>query len=249
VSDIFHEIEEEVRRERLEKIWKEYGDYIVAAVCLLVIAAAGYQLWRVYDQRARAKASDAYTQAEQLFEAGQTDLAAQAFAKIAVSAPSGYAAVARLQEADAMLMAGKRDGAIALYKKIVAENQPLLSDVARIHEGWAIVETATRPQLQSLLAPLTGPANPWRFIAREILAYRDYRSGDTARAAQEYARLAADKNAPAQLHERSLAMATFLKGGGDKDYGSVPALPVQLQDEAAATGAKPSKPAQGSPKK
>ena len=40
MSDIFREVEEDVRRERLEKIWKEYGDYIVAALALLILAGA-----------------------------------------------------------------------------------------------------------------------------------------------------------------------------------------------------------------
>ena len=34
MTDIFHEVEEEVRRERFEKIWKKYGDYAIAAVAV-----------------------------------------------------------------------------------------------------------------------------------------------------------------------------------------------------------------------
>jgi hypothetical protein len=248
VSDIFHEVEEEVRRERLEKIWKEHGDYIVAAACLLVIAAAGFQLWRVYDQRARGTASEAYMQAEQLYESGQTDLAAQSFAHIASTAPGGYAAVARLQEADAMMASGKKDDAIALYKKIAAGDNRLLGEVARIHEAWAIADTASRADLQTLLAPLTDPNSAWRYTAREILAYSDYRNGQSEKAAQEYASIAAVADAPSQLHARSIAMATFLKAGGGKDYGQVPALPVP---PAAAPAAVPASPptAQGPQKK
>jgi hypothetical protein len=238
VSDIFHEVEEEVRRERLENIWKNYGDYIVAAACLLVIAAAGYQLWRVYDQRERAKASEAYSQAEQLYESGQIDLAAQSFAHIATTAPGGYADVARLQEANAMLASGKRDDAMALYKKIAVGSDPLLAQVALIHEGWGMVDSASRSDLETLLAPLTDPNSAWRFTAREILAYWDYRNGQTAKAAQEYASIAADPNAATQLHARALAMSVFLKAGGDNDYGRVPQMPEDIA-QAAATGALP----------
>jgi hypothetical protein len=236
VSDIFQEVEEEVRRERLEKIWKEYGDYIVAAACLLVIGVAGLQLWRVYDQRENAKASEAYMQAEQLYESGQTDLAAQSFAHIASTAPGGYAAVARLQEADAMMVSGKHDDAVALYKKIAAGDNALLGDVARIHEAWGVVDTSSRPGIEALLAPLTDPNSAWRFAAQEILAYWDYRNGQMAKAAQEYAGLAASAGAPTQLHARALAMSTFLKAGGDKDYGRVPPLPEDAL-QGAATGA------------
>jgi hypothetical protein len=243
VSDIFHEVEEEVRRERLEQIWKEYGDYIVAAACLLIIGVAGLQLWRVYETRESAKASEAYTQAEQLYEAGQTDMAAQAFAHIAATAPGGYAAVARLQEADAMMASGKRDDALALYKKIAGGDNKLFAEVARIHEAWAIADTASRADLETLLAPLTDANNAWRFTAREILAYADYRDGLTAKAATEYASLAASPGAPSQMHARALAMATFLKGGGDKNYGTVPQTPEEAMQAAAAASAAAQKPA------
>ena len=58
MTDIFREVEEDVRRERFEKLWKQYGDYVVALAALLVIGAAGYQLWRYYEARQIAKASD-----------------------------------------------------------------------------------------------------------------------------------------------------------------------------------------------
>jgi hypothetical protein len=242
VSDIFHEVEEEVRRERLDKIWKEHGDYIVAAACLLVIGAAGFQLWRVYEQRESAKASEAYMQAENLYESGQTDLAAQSFAHIASTAPGGYSAIARLQEADAMMASGKRDDAIALYKKIAASDNRLLGEVARLHEAWGTTDTASRGDLETLLAPLNDPASAWRYTAQEILAYWDYRNGQTAKAAAEYTSIANAPDLSGQLHARALAMSTFLNAGGDQNYGTVPPTPEEAL-EAAATGAQQPKPA------
>jgi len=46
VTDIFHEVDEEVRREQLKKIWQRYGNYIIAG-CLLVVV--GIAAWRGYD--------------------------------------------------------------------------------------------------------------------------------------------------------------------------------------------------------
>ena len=44
MSDIFHEVDEEVRREQLKKLWDRYGNYVVAAAFLLVAAVAAWQL-------------------------------------------------------------------------------------------------------------------------------------------------------------------------------------------------------------
>jgi hypothetical protein len=222
VSDIFHEVEEEVRRERYEQLWKEYGDYVIAAIALLIIAVAGWQLWRSYEQRAEARASVQYNAAMQLLQTGQTPAAAEAFGKLASDAPSGYAKIARLQEAGALLAAGRTADAVKLYNEVAAGNDQVLANIARIRLAWATADSTSKAQLQNQLTTVLDPGNAWSPMAREILAYSDFRDGATAKALAEYKSLAADKNAPQALHERATAMTTFLTAGGGQDYGTLP---------------------------
>ena len=236
MSDIFHEVEEEVRRERYEKLWKEYGDYFIAAAAFVVIAAAGFQLWRYYEQREQMRASAEYTVAEQLLESGQSPAAAEAFGKLASGAPGGYAQVSRLQEAGALQAAGRTDDALKLYKEIAAGSDEMLAAVARIRAAWIIVEGAPRSEVETLLAPLTDPTSAWNPMAREVLAYADFRGGANKQSLAEYKSLATDKNAPASLHERAAAMAAFLVAGGGQDYGTLPRPPAP---QAPATPQNP----------
>ena len=241
MSDIFREVEEDVRRERVEKLWKEYGDYIIAGVALLVIAIAGYQLWRHYEDQQRLKASDNYAIAEQIFESSSAEAAQQAFGKLAKEAPGGYAAVARLQQANALLVSGKRDDAVALYKQIANGDDSLLGAVARLRAAWATVDFAPKAEIQTLLAPLTDPTNGWRFMAREVLAYDDYRLGNFKQAMGEYEKLGADANAPTGVRQRAMAMAVYLKAGGDANVGTVPppSAPTPQQQAPAVTAPAP----------
>ncbi len=246
MSDIFREVEEEVRRERYAALWKKYGDVLIAGAALVIIAAAGYQLWRYYEARARITASDEYAAAEQLLSSNRASDAATAFARLADSAPGGYAAVARLQNADALVATGDIKNAVALYKTIAAGDDPLLAAVARLREAWVVVETTPRLQMEALLAPLTDPTSPWHSMAREILAFSDYKSGNLDAAQKEYEALAADSGAPIGVRQRANAMATFLKAGGDKNFGSVPIGPPN----AITTTEAPAKPAaKAQPKK
>lgn len=222
MSDIFREVEEEVRREQYEQLWKKYGDYIIAAVAFLVIGVAAFQLWRYYDARQRARASDEYQAAEALLDSRKPVDAAADFARLSKDAPSGYAQISQLQAADALLAAGKKKEAVAVYKQIEGSSDTILSAVARIRIGWAIVEDAPRLELETLLAPLTDPTSGWKSVAREILAYSDYHMGATKQALAAYESLAGDKDAPMGVRQRADAMATFLKGGGDNDYGTLP---------------------------
>lgn len=222
MSDIFHEVEEEVRRERYEQLWKEYGDYIIAAAAFVIIAVAGWQIWRYYEQRAELRASVEYGAAMQLLQTGQTPAAAEAFGKLASDAPGGYAKVSRLQEAGALLAAGRTADAIKLYNEVISGSDDILANLARIRLAWATVDSTPRAQLQTQLASLTDPASAWSPMAREILAYADFRDGATAQALAAYKRLAADKNAPPALHQRAAAMANFLAAGAGRDYGTLP---------------------------
>jgi hypothetical protein len=222
VSDIFREVEEDVRRERYEKLWKEYRDYIIAAGALIVIGMAGYQLYRVYEQRETEKASIAYAAAAEMLDHGQAAAAAPQFAALAKNAPGGYAAVARFAEADALYREGQKGDAIRIYEQIANGSDPYLGAAARLHAAWAMADTAPRSDVEALLAPLSERSGAWREMAREVIAYEDLRSGNTAKALRAYQGIAADPETPSSLKGRAEVMSRFLKAGGDANYGTVP---------------------------
>ena len=224
MSDIFREVEEDVRRERFEKIWKQYGDYIIAGVALIVIAIAGYELWQRYQENQTLKASETFIAADQLADAGNLNQATAAFAIVARDAPDGYAKMARLSQAGALLVSGQRSEAVMIYKSIAKDDSGVIGEVARIRAGWALASDGPRADLDAVLAPLTDPTSPWRFSAREIFAYADFHTGKTAKALAEFQGLADDKAASLSLRSRCSAMAKFLKNGGMTNYGTVPPL-------------------------
>ena len=127
MSDIFHEVEEEVRRERFEQIWKQYGDYIIAGFALVIIAIAGWQLWTRYEANQRLKASETLIAAQQLADANDLTKATAAFAIVAKDAPHGYSEMARLSQAGVLMNAGRRGEAIEIFKSITAEDDGVAS--------------------------------------------------------------------------------------------------------------------------
>ena len=240
MSDIFHEVEEDVRRERFEKLWKQYGDYAIAALAVIIIAIAGFKFWQRYETQQRLNASAAFFAAQQIAESGNGTASAAAYASMAKSAPGGYAAVGQLAEADALYSAGNNADALALYKKIAENSSSPLAPVARIRAAWATVDTAPKSEIETLLAPLNDNASAWRFVAREILAYADYRSGDMAKAGSDFASLAGEKDATETIKSRAKAMADFIKAGGDKNFGTVPRPAPSLPAPADAAKGTPS---------
>ena len=255
MSDIFHEVEEEVRRERFEKLWKQYGDYIIAGVALIIIAIAGYELWTRYQENQRVKASENLILAQQLAESGNFVKSTEAFNTLAKDAPGGYGEIARLSRASVLLAQRKTDDALTIYKQLAAEDSGPLGGLATIRAAWIVAETSSPGEVQSLVAPLLKPVevttyswlvipstrtepNAWRFPAQEVLAYADYHAGLNQKAMAEFRALADDKTAPEGTRRRAEAMATFLKNGGLANFGTVPPPPAP-ETPPAAPGAAP----------
>ena len=241
MTDIFREVEEDVRRERLEKIWKQYGDYIIAAAAIVIIAIAGFELWQRYEASQREKASAQYNAAIALAGTNPAQAVDQLGA-IAASAPSGYATLARLAKADTLMAMGVKDRAVAEYEALAAKDDGPVGSAARIRAAWALADTTSRAQLQILLAPLTSPTSAWRFMANEVLAYADYRVGNYQAAESAYRALSNDQAAPTPLRTRARIMAAYLKGGGSANFGFVP---QPANPAAPAGGAAPQTPQQG----
>jgi hypothetical protein len=218
VSDIFREVEEDVRKERLQKWWKAWGDYVIALMALIVLSVAGYEVWLRYEAGQRAKAAADFVAAQHVTDPAKAVAAFDALK----NAPGGYGLLARMAEADALPAAGKPNDAIALYKDIAASDSGPVGAAARLRAAWLMADSASHADLVTLLNPINNATSPWRQLAREVLAYSDYKAGKTKEATFTFEALARDPDSPDALKSRAKAFATFLEGGGARDFGTVP---------------------------
>jgi len=237
VTDIFSEVEEDVRKERWAEVWKHYGVYVFAGAIIVIASVAGWQLWQNY-QRAQAEAtSTSFATALSAFDTGNFAEAETQFAALMADAPAGYATLAEMQLATAQLAQGKRADAIATLRIAVENEDPILSSAARLQLAWLLAEDAPRAEVEELVAPLRGAQNTWRFPALEISAYLDYRDGNAEAAAASYQALAVDPGTPEGLRQRAASIAQFLRANAPQaTNGAAP--------EAPAEAVPPAEPAQ-----
>ena len=216
---IFQEIDEEVRREKLKQIWDRYGNYIIAAALVFVLAVAGWRGYQWWQARLSASAGAEFEQAATLLEEGKYAEAEKAFAKIAKEAPSGYRMLARLREAAAMAQHDPK-AAVPLYDQL-AGNSSLSSELrnlARLRAGTLLASSASYPELSKRLEPLTGPDGTFRHTAREILAFSAWRSGDMQAAKKWIDMIVNDVQTPLSTRSR-IDMLMALTGASTKAKG------------------------------
>jgi hypothetical protein len=215
LADIFHEVDEEVRRERLQKLWERYGVYFIALAVLVVLGVGawrGYQWWQ--DKQA-AVAGAKFEAALALSQQGKHTEAEQAFAEIAKSAPAGYATLARFRAA-AELARGKPDEAVKAYDKLAADSSlsQTLQDLANLRAAMLLVDKAPLADLQKRLDPLTAPGRTFRASARELLALSAWHHDDMKTAKHYIDTLQADAGAPPGTRARAQILSALIAAGG-----------------------------------
>jgi hypothetical protein len=211
VSDIFDEVDEEVRREQFKKLWERYGNYVIAAACVVVLAVAAWRGYEYREAQNAAEAGAAYDAATVLADEGKHEEAEAAFARLAAEGTSGYRMLARLRQA-AELAEHDPKAAVAAYDAIAAESsgQPLVSDLAAIRAAFLLVDTAKLDEMTRRLDPVAQPKGVFRHTARELLALSAWRNGDAA-AARRWADAAKnDPEAPAALRARMDVLTELL---------------------------------------
>jgi hypothetical protein len=203
VSDIFHEVDEEVRREQLKKLWERYQYYIVAAVVVILVGISAWRGYEWWEAKRAGETGTAFEAAVTLSEAGKRTEAAEAFGKIAAEGASGYRALARLREAAELAQQDAKAG-IAAYEKVATDRTvgPVLQDLAALRAGQLMVDNAPYEEVRQRLESLAEPGRPFRHNARELLALSAWRSGDTAAAKRWTDMIVADAETPASLRGR-----------------------------------------------
>jgi hypothetical protein len=211
VTDIFSEVEEEVRKERWELLWKRYGNYVIAVAAAIIVGVGGYQAWEVYDLNRRNAASDSFNGALLAAQGGNLIQAETDFAAITADGPGGYALLSEFQAVRVELEQGKREEAIIRLRRLIDNADPMVNSPARLHLAWVIADTAPRDETETLIAPLEAADNPWRYVAAEISAYLDYRAGDWQAAAASYQALSIDPGTPQGTRQRAGWITQFLR--------------------------------------
>jgi hypothetical protein len=178
VSDIFREVDEEVRREQLKKLWDRYGNFIAAAAILVVAGIAGWRGYAWWDAKKAAESGAAFEAASTLAEGGKHSEAEAAFAKIASEGTSGYRSLARVREA-AELAAVDPKAALTAYEQIAADAAvgPVLQDLATLRAGAILIDAGAFEEARIRLEPLTGNDRTFRHTAREFLVLAAWRAG------------------------------------------------------------------------
>ena len=213
MSDIFREVDEDLRREQFKRLWDRYGRYVLGLAVLIVARHRRLSRLGVLERPAGAG------------ERRSLRCRAQALGRRQACRGGGRACRDRQgrqrrlsgpRRASALpaekLAAGDDKGAVAEFDAIARARarRPLIRDLARLRAALILVETASLADLQTRIGDLADTGNPWRHSAREILGLAAWRASDFATARKYFEEIADDQEAPQDLRQRAQFMLALI---------------------------------------
>src|SRR5690606_33738122 len=121
LADIFHEVDEDIRRERLKKLWDRLGPYVIGLALLIVVGIGGWRGYEYWQTQRAAEDSARFEAAIALADAGKHAEAEAAFAKVAETAGTAtYRTMARLRQAAALTQSDPKS-AVAIFDAVAAD--------------------------------------------------------------------------------------------------------------------------------
>ncbi|SFK09060.1 tetratricopeptide repeat protein [Methylocapsa palsarum] len=236
MTDLFREVDEDVRRDRAIQLWTRYQYWVLALALLVVVGTVGFQTYVHFRDEAAQAAGAEYEAAVQLSRDGKTTEAEAALAALGQSAAKGYAALARLRAADEI---AKRDPAAAIeaYDKLAADQSINVSfrDLAELRAAFLRVDHDDYKDLMLKLSPLANPNYPYQNQIRELLGITELKRNDFEAAGRWFDAIISDPITPTALRQRIEAFITLVQGARTLTPAAAPtAAPQPAPSQAVA---------------
>ena len=210
---LIREIDEELKQENLQKIWKQYGSMIIGGSLFLVASVAAFKGWQTHQLNSRIALGESFSAAQLLAISKNKDAAKERFDSILKESTGGYRMLAKFQLASLALKKSNWDSAITIYKNIVNdENVNLVyRDLATILGALAELESKRgNVEFVERANQLAVSSSPLRFSAKEISALSAFINGNLKIAQRRYSEISKEAAAPPGLRNRAQNMLDLL---------------------------------------
>ena len=214
MSDIFTEVDEDVRREKAEEFWKKYQNYIFALAALIVLAAGAYRYFEYSRGLAAQAAGGQFLSAIELDQQGKGAEADAILTRMSSDSSGGYRVLARLAEAG---VKSKTDvpGALKAYDGLAndAAIGELFQDAARLRAALLRLDNGETETAKPVLEALSGDTSPFRHSAREALGALALSAGDIEGAGKWLDMAISDPQTPPGVKKNAETMLGLVAAG------------------------------------
>jgi len=205
VVDIFSEVDEDLRREKLEKAWKKYAPYIIGLIVIFIGGMAGRVYWKDYEESKKIIESDHYQAAIAALHDGRDQEAQTELEAISKGSNEGYELLAQLQLAGDQAKQDNLDEALSIYDQVSGNTkfEDRYRQFANLMAGMILVDQDRYDEARVRLAQLEGEDSFWSFSAQEMLGLMALEQENYDEAADIFRTLSITPNTPQEMKARA----------------------------------------------
>ncbi len=204
---LIREIDEELRQEQAQKLWKTYGKYVIGVAVVVVFVVAGYQAWTAYDQSQKQEATDSLIGATSLADSGDTTAAIDSLAILEAKKVGEITVLASLRHAALIAKEGDKQASATAYYAIADDtsvSKPFRDLASILGTVQSLDQNSGNAQaVIDRLKPLIDTNSNWRHSAREISAVAAIEMGQIEQAKEHLQAIALDAQAPSGVRSRA----------------------------------------------
>ena len=200
MSDIFKEIDEDLRQDKAARLWRAYGKYLIALAVFIILAIAGYRFIEHTQEKSREQASELYELASEAGRTGDKKAAIKLFSDNRFDETVGYAIISKLKKAALAKSNDDLEGMAIVLKEIITNEEiPLyLRDLARL-KLFAFDNDNNISHLDALIEG----GGPWKFLALELKGGIELEGGNLKEARSIFEELTNEAGTPNNLRRRT----------------------------------------------
>ncbi|HEX3699239.1 MAG TPA: tetratricopeptide repeat protein [Phenylobacterium sp.] len=217
MTDLFEEVEEQLRSERYRTLLVKILPWLLGAAAAALVVVFGVWGWKQYRVQQAAKASEQYAAALDAMSGGHRPQAEALWKQVAQSGSAAYRSLALMQLGGLDISDDKIPAAVKLFDQAAeAAPDPVIGDAARLKSAFALLDTAPEATLEARLSPLLKDGRPYRVQAREALAFAKIMAGDFTGARGQFLLISQSLDAPDGARERAGAAIQLIDSGSAK---------------------------------
>jgi hypothetical protein len=161
MADLFREVDEMMKQERLEKFWKENGLWIIAFIVLTIAGTAGVSIYKSWNNGVKEE------QTTTLLKATEAPNFPEGLEEIASDFRPALRGIAYLGAAQSEMDKENRDSALSFYKLAAEDNAIPLEyrDMGILMQAQLDTMISTDDKLSMLSSISNNTQSPWRYHA------------------------------------------------------------------------------------
>ncbi|MDB5535954.1 MAG: tetratricopeptide repeat protein [Devosia sp.] len=230
-DNIFREVDEELRSDRMRNFWRRFAPYIIGAAVLVVVGVAANEGWTWYHANNAAKSSDELYAAFDLADGGDIAAAQTQLDTLIADGSGSYPMLAQFKQAGLLAKDGKVTEAVAAYDALaVSLSNQRLRELALVLGGTLMVDAGTLADVQQRVETIATEGNPLRNAAREAMGLAQYKAGKFTDAQASFQAVIDDPMSQSTVRNRMSYYIAALTSAGD----IAPAPVDQAAKDAAA---------------